>query len=274
VVNKILSLPREDSQKLLVAASTGNHGAAFAHALDLFGLKGMLFMPETATGVKVENIRSTGVPFELVGNDCVEAEKHAADFARSGNHVWISPYNDPDVVAGQGTVAVELQEQMESIDAVLAPVGGGGLIGGIAAYLKDVRPAIEVIGCQPLNSCVMYESINAGRILELESLPTISDGTAGGIEEGAITFDLCRRFVDDFIILEEEEILEALRFLRDHEGLTVEGASALSTAAVLKAPERFADRPVALIISGGRVDEEALERLLESGEKPDREEAP
>jgi threonine dehydratase len=120
----------------------------------------------------------------------------------------------------------------------------------------------------------MYESINAGRILELESLPTVSDGTAGGIEEGAITFDLCRRFVDDFVVLEEEEILEALRFLRDHEGLMVEGAAALPTAAVLKAPERFADRTVALVISGGRVDEEALERLLDSGEKPDREEAP
>lgn len=231
-------------------------------------------MPKTATGIKIDNIRSTGVPFELVGEDCVEAEAHAAAFATSGDHVWISPYNDPHVVAGQGTVAVELLEQMDTIDTVLAPVGGGGLIGGIAAYLKDVRPAIEVIGCQPLNSCVMYESINAGRILELESLPTVSDGTAGGIEEGAITFDLCRRFVDDFVVLEEEEILEALRFLRDHEGLMVEGAAALPTAAVLKAPERFADRTVALVISGGRVDEEALERLLDSGEKPDREEAP
>ena len=178
VINKVLSLTEEDSRKLLVAASTGNHGGAFAHALQLFGLRGKLFMPKTSAAVKVENVRSTGVPFELVGEDCIEAEAHAAAFARSGGHVWISPYNDLDVFHGQGTVAVELMEQLEGVDTVLAPVGGGGLMSGIAAYLNAVGPSIEVIGCQPLNSCVMYESIKAGEILDIESLPTISDGTA------------------------------------------------------------------------------------------------
>ncbi len=227
VINKILSLSEADSQKLLVAASTGNHGAAFAHALQLFGLRGKLFMPKTSAAVKVENVRSTGVPFDLVGEDCIEAEAHAAAFASSGGHVWISPYNDLEVVQGQGTVAVELMEQLGNIDAVLVPVGGGGLISGIACYLNAVDPSIEVIGCQPLNSCVMYESIKAGEILDIESLPTISDGTAGGIESGSITFDLCRRHVDDFILLEEAEIVAAMRFLHEMEGVTIEGAAAL-----------------------------------------------
>ena len=239
VINKILSLSEEDSQKLLVTASTGNHGAAFAHALQLFGLRGKLFMPKTAAAVKIENVRASGVPFELIGEDCVEAEAHAAAFAHEHGHVWISPYNDTEVVHGQGTVAVELCEQLETIDAVLVPVGGGGLIGGIAGYLKAVDPSIEVIGCQPLNSCVMYESIKAGEILDIESLPTISDGTAGGIEKGSITFDLCRRHVDDFILLEEEEIIAAMRFLHEKEGVTIEGAAALSTAAVLKERARL-----------------------------------
>ncbi|MBD3852530.1 MAG: threonine/serine dehydratase [Acidobacteria bacterium] len=262
VINKVLSLTEEDSQKLLVAASTGNHGAAFAHALQLFGLRGKLFMPKTSAAVKVENVRSTGVPFELVGEDCIEAEAHAAAFARSGGHVWISPYNDLDVVHGQGTVAVELMEQLEGVDTVLAPVGGGGLMSGIAAYLNAVDPSIEVIGCQPLNSCVMYESIKAGEILDIESLPTISDGTAGGIESGSITFDLCRRHVDDFILLEEAEIVAAMRFLHEMEGVTIEGAAALSSAAALKERRRFAGRRIALIVSGGRVDEATMDKVL------------
>ncbi|MDH3813083.1 MAG: threonine/serine dehydratase [Acidobacteriota bacterium] len=262
VINKILSLSEADSQKLLIAASTGNHGAAFAHALQLFGLRGKLFMPKTSAAVKVENVRSTGVPFELVGEDCIEAETHAAAFARLGGHVWISPYNDLDVVHGQGTVAVELMEQLEGVDTVLVPVGGGGLMSGIAAYLNAVDPSIEVIGCQPLNSCVMYESIKAGEILDIESLPTISDGTAGGIESGSITFDLCRRHVDDFILLEEAEIVAAMRFLHEMEGVTIEGAAALSLAAVLKERRRFAGRRIALIVSGGRVDEATMDKVL------------
>jgi len=262
VINKILSLSEADSQKLLVAASTGNHGAAFAHALQLFGLRGKLFMPKTSAAVKIENVRSTGVPFGLVGEDCIEAEAHAAAFARSGGHVWISPYNDPEVVHGQGTVAVELMEQLGKIDAVLVPVGGGGLIAGIACYLNAVDSSIEVIGCQPVNSCVMYESIKAGEILDIESLPTISDGTAGGIESGSVTFDLCRRHVDSFILLEEAEIVAAMRFLHEKEGVTIEGAAALSTAAVLKDRQRFAGRQIALIVSGGRVDEATMAEVL------------
>jgi threonine dehydratase len=269
VVNKILTLPEEDSRKLLVAASTGNHAAAFAHALQVFGLRGMLFMPKNSSVVKVENVRSKGVPLELVGEDCVEAEGYAIEVARSNGGVWISPYNDIDVVHGQGTVGVELFDQLEDIDAVLAPVGGGGLISGIASYLKAVKPSIEIIGCQPINSCVMYESVKAGEILEIESLPTISDGTAGGIETAAMTFDLCRNHVDDFILLDEDEILHALRFLHFKEGLTIEGAAALPAAGVLKDTSRFVGRRTALIVSGGRVDDTIVARILDGGQGDD-----
>ncbi|MEJ2583062.1 MAG: threonine/serine dehydratase [Acidobacteriota bacterium] len=268
VVNKILSLPEDESLRPLVTASTGNHGAAFAHAIEVFGLEGKLFMPKTATGAKVENIRSTGIPFDLVGEDCVEAEAHAAAFARENGHVWISPYNDPRVVEGQGTVGVELFQQLGTVDAVLAPVGGGGLISGLAGYLKAVDPSIEVIGCQPVHSCVMYESIEAGKILDIESMPTISDGTAGGIEDGSITFELCRRYVDDFILLEEDEIMDAMRWLHEREGLTVEGAAALGAAAMLKHVHRFAGRRIALIVSGGRIDKKALAVVLGSNGRP------
>jgi threonine dehydratase len=267
VLNKILSLSKEGSRKLLVTASTGNHGAAFAHAVGLFGLKGKLFMPKTAAAIKIENVRASGVPFELIGEDCVEAEAHAAAFAREHGHVWISPYNDIEVIHGQSTIGVELSEQLETIDAVVVPVGGGGLIGGIAGYLKAVDPSIEVIGCQPLNSCVMYESVKAGEILDIESLPTISDATAGGIEKGAITLELCQRLVDDFVLLEEEEIIEAMRFLHEREDLTIEGGAAMPAAVALKHPTRFAGRRTVLIVSGGRVDEATMAKVLR-GEGP------
>jgi threonine dehydratase len=192
----------------------------------------------------------------------VEAEAHAAAFAHQHGHVWISPYNDIEVVHGQGTVGVELSEQLETIDAVVVPVGGGGLISGIAGYLKAVDPSIEVIGCQPVNSCVMYESVMAGEILDIQSLPTISDATAGGIEKGAITLGLCQRLVDDFVLLEEEEIIAAMRFLHEMEDLTIEGGASMPAAVVLKHPTRFAGRRIALIVSGGRVDKATMAEVL------------
>lgn len=261
VVNKIRSLRPADLEKLLVAASTGNHGAAFARAVSHLGLKGKLFVPETTTPVKLSAIEESGIPFEKVGRDCVETECHATAFARANDCVLVPPYNDPEIVAGQGTIGVELVDELESIDVVLVPVGGGGLISGIGGYLKAVSPATRVVGCQPLNSCVMHASIEAGRIVEAESLPTLADGTSGGIEPGSITFDFCRRWVDEFVLLSEEEILAAIRLLADREDLVVEGAAALSVAALLKNGRRFAGRRVVLIISGGRIDDEVLRRI-------------
>ena len=261
VLNKILSLSEREKSRTLVTASTGNHGAAFAHAVDQFSLDGRLFMPRTAAQIKLDAVRDSTVTLELVGDDCVEAETHGHAFADDNDCVWISPYNDRLVVNGQGTAAVELLQQLDSIDVVLVPVGGGGLISGMGGYLKSVDPRIQVIGCQPKNSCVMYESIKAGRILEIESLPTLSDATAGGIETGSITFEMCRNFVDDFILLEEDEIIEAICFMYRCENMAVEGSAALPVAAVLKERSRFAGQRVALVVSGSKIDEKTLRRI-------------
>ena len=261
VLNKILSLSDAEKKKILVAASTGNHGAAFAYAVDQFGLEGRLFMPRTAARVKLDAVRSSTISLELVGDDCVEAETHAHRYADDNGCVWISPYNDQEVVHGQGTTAVELLQQLGSIEVVLVPVGGGGLIAGIAGYLKSVDRRIEVIGCQPKNSCVMLESIKAGRILEIESLPTLSDATAGGMEANSVTFDLCKELVDDFILLDEEEIIEAMRLIYHHEQMAVEGGAALAVAAVLQDRKRFAGRRAALIVTGSKIDEDTLRRI-------------
>lgn len=262
VVNKLLTLSEPERARRLVAASTGNHGAAFAHAVAGLGLEGLLFLPTNASLTKLAAIKASGMPFEQIGEDCVETEIHASRFARESEHTWVSPYNDPRIVEGQGTVALEIKDQVDGIDAVLAPVGGGGLISGVAAYLKEVDPAIEVIGCQPAASAVMYESVKAGEIVTMESLPTLSDATAGGIEEGAITFDLCRRFVDRFELVDEEEIAGAIRFVHEHEAMVIEGAAALPVAAVLRGGDQYRGKRLVLIVTGSKIDAEVLEGIL------------
>lgn len=262
VANKLLSLSTEDASKRLVAASTGNHGAAFAHAASELGLDGLLFLPKNVAATKLRSIESSGIPYQLVGDDCVETETHASRFAADNGCVWVSPYNDPFIVAGQGTIAIELLDQVDGMDCVLAPVGGGGLISGIASYLKAVAPGVEVIGCQPTASAVMYESVRAGEIVTMESGPTLSDATAGGIEPGSITFDLCRRHVDDYELLDEDEIAQGIRFVHENEGMVIEGGAALPVAAALRRSVGLRGKRLVLIITGSKIDDDVLRRIL------------
>jgi threonine dehydratase len=177
---------------------------------------------------------------------------------------YISPYNDPEVVAGQGTLGVELQRQLPEVDAVLVSVGGGGLIAGIGSYLKEVKPNLRLVGCLPLNSPVMYECVRAGRILDYPCLPTLSDGTAGGLEPGSITFDMCRDMVDEWHLVTEEEIQAAMRLMIVHHHMIVEGAAAVSVAALLKNRERYRGLNVAVVICGGNVDADTVRRILDT----------
>ncbi len=259
-MNKLLSLSEEERARGVVTASSGNHGAAFAYVLEKFGWRGRIYLPEYASAAKVETLRLMGADIELHGDDCVVTEAFAQSEAERLGMFWISPYNDAKVVGGQGTAGVELERQLERFDTVLLPVGGGGLASGVGGYLKSRGRQVELIGCLPENSPVMYESVKAGRIVEMESKPTLSDGTAGGIEAGSITFDLCRRFVDDYVLLSEEEIAAALRLVVEKHYMLIEGAAALPVAAFLKNRERFAGRGVVLVITGAKIN---LEKLIE-----------
>jgi threonine dehydratase len=263
-VNKFLSLGYDEKKQGLVTASSGNHGNAFAHVLRRFGAKGTIYLPENASPAKVEALASYGVDLELYGDDCVRAELFAKKMAEERNQVYVSPYNDPEIVGGQATVGVELARQLDDIDVVFVPVGGGGLISGVAGFLKSVHPGVKIIGCQPENSRVMFESIRAGELLDLGSLPSLSDGTAGGIEAGSITFDICRTFVDDFVLVSEEEIASALKLLLEKHHMLVEGSAALSVAAFLKNIERFEGKSVVLVLSGCKISLDSLRQVLTS----------
>lgn len=253
-MNKVLSLSEEERVKGVVTASTGNHGAAVAYSLRQVGGRGIVYVTENAAQGKVKAIKRWGAEVRHHGADAVVTEAHARETARRDGLVYISPYNDPQVVAGQGTIGVELASGLARVDAVLVPVGGGGLISGIGGYLKRVNPDVEITGCSPENSQVMIRSVKAGRILDLPSLPTLSDATAGGVEPGSITFDLCKESVDSFVTVTEDEIRLALLEFRRAHGMTIEGAAAVAVASYLKDAERYAGRNVVIVISGGNID--------------------
>ncbi|MBT6208534.1 MAG: pyridoxal-phosphate dependent enzyme, partial [Woeseia sp.] len=180
--NKVLSLTPEQRLPGCVTASSGNHGAAIAFAMKKLGVTGVIFVPEQTSSVKVDAIKRAGGDVRFFGTDGLDTETHAREYAEENDMVFLSPYNDADVIAGQGTVSVELVKQLSQIDAVFVAVGGGGLISGVGSFIKSVNPAVEVVSCQPAASAVMTESVKAGKILDLPSDPTLSDGTAGGIE--------------------------------------------------------------------------------------------
>lgn len=191
-LNKLLSLGAAGRARGVVAASTGNHGLAVAHALALLGIAGEIFLPASVSPAKLEGLRAQGARVRLVDEDPGVVETVARQDADRTGRIYVSPYNDPQVIGGQGTVGVELLRQLEELDAVLVPVGGGGLVGGIGAWLKERAPSVRIVGCQPAACPILAESVKAGRLLELPSAPSLSDATVGLIEAGAITFPLCR----------------------------------------------------------------------------------
>ncbi|NIM59340.1 MAG: threonine/serine dehydratase [Candidatus Aminicenantes bacterium] len=262
VMNKLLSLEKKQRETELITASSGNHGAAFAYALKKLGLRGTIYMPSIANQAKIEGLRYYDTELKFHGTDCVETEVFARNAAEKNHLQYIPPYNDLKIIGGQATIGIEMQRQIENINTVLVPVGGGGLISGIAGYLKSINNNIEIIGCQPENSAVMYESIKAGKIVEMESKPTLSDASAGGIEKGTITFDICKKFVDDFILVKEEEIKEGIKLFIEKHNMLVEGTAALPAASYLKTIEKFKNKNVVLILSGARISLDQLKEVL------------
>jgi threonine dehydratase len=261
-LNKLLSLTSAERKQGIVTASSGNHGAAVAFGLKKLDMKGIIFVPENASVTKVDNILNYTNDIKFYGIDCMQTEIRALEYAKQHNMIYISPYNDQKVIGGQGTIGLELVNQLQTIDAVFVPIGGGGLISGIAGYLKSVNPKVKIIGCLPINSPVMAKSIKAGRIIEMERLPTLSDATAGGIEPGSITFDMCRQFVDDYVLVSEDEIKKAIISIIKTQHLLIEGASGVSLAALLRSSKNYQGKNVVVILSGANISLETLTSII------------
>lgn len=261
-LNTLLSLSDEQRAGGVVAASSGNHGLAVAYGANALGIDCQVFVPEQASITKTDAIRRLGGKVQHHGNDMADTESFARNYAQKSKKTYISPYNDIRVIGGQGTIALELGQQLDRIDAIYAAVGGGGLVSGIAGYSKAVFDGVTIIGCQPENSPVMAESIKSGRIIEMASKPTLSDGTAGGIEPGAMTFKLCQQLVDEFVMITESEISGALRLFMESHHMMIEGAAALPIAALMKEDGAMSGKNVVLVICGANISLPVLRTVL------------
>lgn len=262
-LNKLLKVKERGSDNRLITASTGNHGLGFARGIGLTGLKGTVYLPHSASKAKVKKLGYYPVDLEFYGEDSLSTELHAREMASSTGSIWVSPYNDYDIISGQGTIAMEMLSQAEDIDDVFITVGGGGLISGIGTYLKVNAPDTRVVSCQPFNSREMTLSLTAGKIVDdPDAQPTLSDGSAGGIEPGAITFNICQQVIDETITVTEEEIISALQLMIHEHGKIIEGSAAVTIASLLKEKEKFKGRRVVLVICGGNIDIEKLKSIL------------
>jgi threonine dehydratase len=252
--NKIALLTPEQAAAGVVTASNGNHGLGVAAAARARGIAAEVFVSSHVSPGKAKRIEAHGAVLHRAGDDPLTAELAARRAAEESGRVFISPYNDADVMAGQGTIAVELLRQAPEVGSVFVAVGGGGLIGGIGAYVKAVRPDVEVVGCWPENSPVMWECMQAGRVVEVAERPTLSESTAGGLEPGSVTLDVCRRVVDRAVFVTEDEIRDAMRSLLRTEHWLVEGAAGVAVAAFRKAGGRNA----AIVLCGRNLSAEAF----------------
>jgi threonine dehydratase len=265
-LNRLVGLSTDERARGVVAASTGNHGIAVAEAGGILGVPVTVFVPDSAASSKLEEMSQRGATLVRIAGDPINAEKQARRHAEEEGQTYVSPYNDASVVAGQATIGLELARQCSTPPAaIFVPLGGGGLAAGIAIAAKSAWASMKVVACSPVNSAVMARSIEAGRIVEMPFLPTLSDGTAGGVEEGSITFDLCRTWIDEFVTVTEDEIRTAMRRTIEEDGVELEGAAAVAVAGYLKAASRLArSHPAVVVLSGANVARETLAAVLSS----------
>jgi threonine dehydratase len=260
----MLSLSNEERARGVIAVSSGNHGRAVAAVAAQAGICAVICLAETVARNKVEAIRRTGAEVVLAGQSYDEASARAGQLQRERGLTFIHPFDDPCVIAGQGTIGIELLEDLPDLDTAIVPLSGGGLISGIALALKAANPAVRVIGVSMERAPVMVKSLRAGGVLELAEEPTLADALVGGIAgldgmHNAYTFHLCQQLVDQTVLVSEEEIAAAMAFLLEAHHLVVEGGGAVGVAALLTGKAAPGPR-TAVILSGGNVD---IPRLLE-----------
>jgi len=253
-LNRMLNLTAEDKQSGVITASTGNHAQAVAYSAAKLNVPARIVVPRTAPKVKVEKIRKHKVELILHGEDYDQAEQYAIELSKKEALTYISPYNDAMVIAGQGTIGLEILEEIPTVDTIIVPVSGGGLVGGIALAAKETRTAIKIQGVQPEATPAMYESLKAGRIINVEMRPTVADALDGNMEKGSLTFDLAQRYVDEVLLIKEDTIREAIKLLWERERQVAEGGGAIAIAPILEKRNRYASKTTVAVISGGNID--------------------
>jgi threonine dehydratase len=253
--NKLLGLTAEEKARGVVTVSSGNHGRAVSCVAGRLGIDAVVCLSERVPANKVEAIRRFGAETVVHGQSYDEADAHAARLQQERGLTWVHPFDDPAIIVGQGTIGLELLEDLPEIDTAVVPLSGGGLIAGIALALKSANPAIHVVGASMDRAPVMFHSLRAGKPIEMEEEETIADALAGGIGlDNQHTFRMVQEYVDETVLVSEEEIAEAMACALEAHHLVVEGGGAVGLAALLNRRAKELGHRVVVVLSGGNVD--------------------
>jgi threonine dehydratase len=261
-LNKILSLTEAELDKGIVSVSTGNYALAVAEAMRIRKRRATIYVAEDIDPSRLAQLRAHGLDLVIYGEAAWDAEKEARRVAEENDMIYVSPYNDPIVVGGQGTCGYEISQQLPDVQAVLFACGAGGLLTGSAGWLKSQNPKVEAFGVSPENSPVMYASMRANKMVEMETYPTLADTCAGGVDLDSITLDLCQRYADEIMLITETEIEASIRLLFERHRLVVEGSGALSVGGLLKRKEYFKGKKVVAVICGRNIPLELFKRII------------
>lgn len=263
-LNKILSIKEKEKIKGVIAASAGNHAQGVAYAASKLGIPSLVVMPETAPISKISATKGYGAEVFLFGEDFDTAYSKALEIAKERDLTFIHAFDDRDVIAGQGTIGLEILETMKDIDLVIVPIGGGGLISGISIAIKERFPNVRVIGVQAAGASAVYTSFKEGSLIELPRVNTIADGIAVR-KPGKLTMDIINKYVDDVVLVSDEEISYAILLLMERAKLVVEAAGAVGVAALINRKIPLKVSKAVVILSGGNIDVNMIARLIERG---------
>jgi threonine dehydratase len=264
VFNKLLHLSADEKSKGIITASAGNHGEAVAFAAQKLNRYARIVVPITTPKVKIDGIRKYGADLVLFSENYDEAEHKAKELARKDGFAYVSPYNDELIIAGHGTIGLEIIEALPDVDTVVVPLGGGGLISGISIAVKSIKPETQVIGVQSKSSPIMYESLKAGKIVNVQKSKTksVAEGLSGNI--GPITFEIVQKYVDRVVVAKEKTLRHAVYLLWNYDKQVVEGSGAAAVAPVMENNPLFKDKIVASVVSGGNIDRDLFQSILKS----------
>ena len=263
-LNRLLHLSLEEKSRGIVTASAGNHGQAVAFAACKLNFPAKIVVPRNTPKIKIDAIKKYGADLVLFGDVYDDAEQKAKDLAREEGRVYVSPYNDELIIAGHGTIGLEIMEAIPSVDTVIVPVGGGGLIAGISIALKNTKPNVRVIGVQSEASPVMYESLRAGKIVNVRITESIAEGLSGGLEKDSVTFKIALEYVDEMLLVKEETIRRAVYLLWNCEKQVAEGSGAAAIAPLIEKKRLFEGKTVVSVITGGNIESELFQSILAS----------
>ncbi len=262
--NKIAHLPDKDKKNGVIASSAGNHAQGVAMAATAYGIKSTIVMPKHAPLSKIAATKSYGAQVVLHGEVYDEAYEKAREIQQQTGAVFVHPFNDPEVIAGQGTIGMEILEDLPDADIIAVPIGGGGLISGVAVAAKSIKPDIKIIGVQTKNMPSMVKSISHNHITTVDGIPTIADGIAVKTP-GDITFKIIKHYVDDIVTVDENEIANAILLLLERAKVISEGAGAVPIAAILNRLENIKNKKIVALVSGGNIDVNMLSRIIDKG---------